>query len=468
MKNPNSIEWLQLSDLHLFDGTDWNLMKREYKKLAQILHPDFLIITGDYRHVVEDQKTGYNLDYSEALKFLNDLREIFQLKKKDMFLIPGNHDVNVNGFEGRQDIINRILKDIDSDKDVYRKQEEGKDILLNAFTEYNSFVEAFYKGAIKDDRASNPAGVNYINWESKLNLLLMNTALISDNDRSHPQIADVYAVSALEAQANLPTIAIGHHVFKDLHPLHQEALIKSFSDLNVKAYLCGDTHRENLTYIMPTDITSMPSFIPCINCAKSAVQPKDSFSELGAIYYKWEEDGYVTTIPYRWQKTSGKLFFIKGDEWNVGAGDEDIFKFEMNAKNAENKIRIQKEKEMSNTVTYNNSKHIGSTIVGDKAKTKDTYNVRIKNNAEDAMSIEETVDSLDISYEQKKELLEIINKALSESEEGVSPEKSVAKGKFETFIKMIGDKAKKIAETLQSFSTIADILGIADLISKLK
>ena len=48
--NNSNYSWLQLSDLHIFDYTDWNIMKEAYKRLAKVVHPDFLVVTGDFRH----------------------------------------------------------------------------------------------------------------------------------------------------------------------------------------------------------------------------------------------------------------------------------------------------------------------------------------------------------------------------------------------------------------------------------
>ena len=42
--------WLQLSDLHIYKSTDWNIMRNAYQKLAKVIKPNFLVVTGDFRH----------------------------------------------------------------------------------------------------------------------------------------------------------------------------------------------------------------------------------------------------------------------------------------------------------------------------------------------------------------------------------------------------------------------------------
>ena len=61
MTNNKHITWLQFSDLHILKSVDWNLMMDSYRKLAERLHPDFIVITGDYRH----KNFEYNSDYSQ-------------------------------------------------------------------------------------------------------------------------------------------------------------------------------------------------------------------------------------------------------------------------------------------------------------------------------------------------------------------------------------------------------------------
>ncbi len=80
-----------------------------YKKLAERIHPNFIIVTSDHRHI------KYN-DYSDALKFLEEIVVLFDMKKEDVFLVPGNHDVE--NYEFRNESIQTIIKDIDVNPDA--------------------------------------------------------------------------------------------------------------------------------------------------------------------------------------------------------------------------------------------------------------------------------------------------------------------------------------------------------------
>lgn len=291
MENNSQITWLQLSDLHILDSVDWRLMLNSYRKLAERIHPDFIIITGDYHH----KKYEENYDYSQTLKFLNDIIEIFDVRKQDVFLLPGNHDVEE--YEFRKASIESIIKDI-RNPEAYKEFLTKSQNLKTGFKSYSKFVKNFYGDDVTDQRVVNPDGVMYLCWRNKLNIVALNTALISDGDRNHDEIIDIDALSKITLDNKLPTLMLGHHDFYSICDSQRRRLVRIFETLNVKAYLCGDTHKEEIKYIDKYD--DIANKIPCIICGKSAVQSMDKYSDVGVISYSWKTDGYVYVIPYRW------------------------------------------------------------------------------------------------------------------------------------------------------------------------
>ena len=65
--------WLQISDLHIFDNTELNIMKEAYARLPHIDKVQFLVITGDLHQ--------YKEDYTKTLEFLEFLVELFKIEK---------------------------------------------------------------------------------------------------------------------------------------------------------------------------------------------------------------------------------------------------------------------------------------------------------------------------------------------------------------------------------------------------
>ena len=265
--NNSNYSWLQLSDLHIFDYTDWNIMKEAYKRLAKVVHPDFLVVTGDFRHKL------YNNDYSSALNFLNEIVDIFKIDKRDVFLVPGNHDTN--DFPFRNEIIFAINNYSNNDSDFYRNymlHKQGD--LRRAFDEYHRFVKDFYGNNIADERTKCPYDVIRINWRDKLNIVLLNTALVSNGKDGEKEIIDIKALSELKVDCALPTIVLAHHSVLDLVDVHADRIPILLDRINARIYLCGDKHKLNSNGLEKKNIPN--STVPMIISGKSSNQPKDS------------------------------------------------------------------------------------------------------------------------------------------------------------------------------------------------
>ena len=182
---PNNIKasWLHISDLHVFPEADTTLMLDDYKELAKIISPQFLVVTGDFRH------KKYKTDFSLACDYLELLIGIFNIDKQDIFLVPGNHDVN--SYDGREDAISDIcLHSKKNDYNFYSKY-----LLNKGFSEYTDFVYKFYNGSgVADARITDSSGVHCVVWNNLINIIFVNTALISDGEE-HGQILDINALS---------------------------------------------------------------------------------------------------------------------------------------------------------------------------------------------------------------------------------------------------------------------------------
>ncbi len=284
----NSIKasWLHISDLHVFPEADTTLMLDDYRELAEIISPQFLVVTGDFRH------KKYETDFSLAWDYLELLIDIFHIDKQDVFLVPGNHDVN--NYEGRTDAISDIcVHSKANDYNVYSKY-----LLYRGFSDYNNFVRKFYNDSnFVDKRITDPSGVNCIDWNNLINIIYLNTALISD-DEEHGEILDINALSQCKIDFNKPTIILGHHGIDSLFSCYAERVKGIIDRRKVSAYLHGDSHKyanHPISKISTPNIT-----IPSITCAKSAPQSGDLFSDIGIVYYEWRNDDNTYVQAYRW------------------------------------------------------------------------------------------------------------------------------------------------------------------------
>lgn len=283
------VSWLHLSDLHVFQEADTDFMLEEYKNLAKCIHPQFLIVTGDFR----DKKLG--TDFSNAKKFLEEILEIFHIEKRNVILVPGNHDVDDSTSEREE-----AIKSITENGTNYNTYSAYLKVLYRSFYEYDSFVREFYEDSdVGGKRLTHPSESFNFTWNDRLNVLYANTALISDGIKDHKQIVDINALVKCEIDFRYPTIMIGHHDIRMLYPEFCTRVSDLFRKHNISAYLHGDIHQFDADSVSPIDKTTLPA--PSIACGKSVPQSGDNTSEIGAIFYEWREDGKVYVKFYQWK-----------------------------------------------------------------------------------------------------------------------------------------------------------------------
>ena len=144
--------WLHLSDLHVFQEADKNLILEDYDTLSKICTPSFLIVTGDFRHISKDK------DYQKANAFLEEIMNKFGLSKAQVFLAPGNHDVNRSPSKDREAAIQDITSEMEGNKRHYNAYSEHMETLLSNFSDYDIFIKDFYRdsGIKADDERRIP------------------------------------------------------------------------------------------------------------------------------------------------------------------------------------------------------------------------------------------------------------------------------------------------------------------------
>jgi tetratricopeptide (TPR) repeat protein/predicted MPP superfamily phosphohydrolase len=103
-----SITWLHISDLHVWHPRYGYDYEEVAKKLVDDLNrlkdehnliPDMIFFTGDAVFGQKSEGEGKSIpeQYEEANKFLESIRTTFgeSFPKKNFFLVPGNHDINL-------------------------------------------------------------------------------------------------------------------------------------------------------------------------------------------------------------------------------------------------------------------------------------------------------------------------------------------------------------------------------------
>ena len=279
MKNKGEIRWIQLSDLHMFASTEVERQKKSlYAQFRETI--DFFVITGDLHQ--------YNADYRLSKMFLEELKVEMQIKKKDIIIIPGNHDAKTT--KKRKEIIENIDRNIEKNPDAYLKDLPH---LFDAFNKYNDFIKDFY--SVDTDKINFLDNNLYI-WDNNIAIVCINTALISDENHHKPQIIDINGLEKIK-NGIIPCIAIMHHDFYAISDNQKPYIQARFKELGVSATLSGHRHRFTDNII---DLGN-GEFIPNYCCAKSVSEPGDLWSDVGLIEYRWKTgEGEVKVIPYEW------------------------------------------------------------------------------------------------------------------------------------------------------------------------
>lgn len=321
MKSKNTkhtVNMLHISDIHIFSSTTHRLMMMRMEKLPTQFKPDFIVVTGDYRHLV------YNRSFDAAIEYLNQISQIFNIDKKDFYLVPGNHDVYTQEKEENEtehgrglNKMGKILNEAQDNPDI---SADNIHFLKKSLSDYSKFVRDFYDNSIpeNDSRIMCPEDVLCISRE-KMNIILLNTALASCNDAfgSNKEVIDMTALSSLKLTNNNPSIVIAHHSPDCLIDSQRKIITNVLVNLNTCVYLCGDAHRISGEW-MPKNCISSSSF-PCFTCGTSAANSYDDWSDIGVIGYSWDFDTSMVSV---------KVFeYQKDDSPSYPQGFEDRHKY---------------------------------------------------------------------------------------------------------------------------------------------
>ena len=294
--------WLQISDLHFADEMDARTSNFERgfwefcKKNTDI---DFVIATGDFRQYE-------SASYQHAKKFLQKIMEMMDLDiETDLFIVPGNHDVNINRHINAKEIADDC-NNLTSDK---------LNILLSDFSLYKQFAAELIPKVYENSDASL---VHVRRWKDKINILHLNTCLISDGKRDHKEMFDINTVcseSVFEQLSNdCPILIIGHHSLSDIHKDILDQFVQFVNQINrVSAYLAGDQHIPNpynpdYLFDRKFDTCSIPNIVT----GKLIPSLSDNYSKIWFIKHCWNESiSIVEQQHYEWNVNGSGREFTK-------------------------------------------------------------------------------------------------------------------------------------------------------------
>lgn len=279
------IKILQISDFHYVETTAHKMMMQKVCDKIRNINPDILLITGDLHN--------YGNDFEPFKQYIKALMAEGKLKNSDVFIVPGNHDVDKNlsdkDARDRKAYIGYILSETEENPDCYK---DYRDHLASCFKGFNDTVKEVLDETLKQNTVSH-----YI-WERKLNIITLNTALVSDG-KNHRQILDGNRLADLDPCNGLPTIVIGHHDISYLYESHQSVLKSLMASWKVSFYTCGDRHRNKQRLL--DDVMCDNVKIPVIVAGKGSVENGDDYSDVSFLIYEIDDvSNNVQLKLYKW------------------------------------------------------------------------------------------------------------------------------------------------------------------------
>ena len=278
------IKILQISDFHYVETIAQKIMKRKVCDIIRNINPDILLITGDLHN--------YGKDFEPFKQYVKDLMNYGKLKNTDVFIIPGNHDVDsclTIKERDRKAYINYIIDEVERDPDCYKDYRED---LASCFKGFNETVKEIFNGKFKQST------VSLYSWNSSLNIITLNTALISDG-KDHPQIIDADRLADLDPCNGLPTIVVGHHDISSLCESHQSILKSLMASWKCSLYICGDRHKNKQGLI--DDVMCNNVKIPVIVAGKGSVENDDAYSDVSFLVYSIDDESHNIQLNiYKW------------------------------------------------------------------------------------------------------------------------------------------------------------------------
>lgn len=179
--NKNRLKILHLSDLHFSNKTEMQVEKFDtlVKTIDNHKPFDYIFITGD---IIDCGKTEF---YEIALRYLNQLFDSLKINKDNIFIVPGNHDNDLNTSKQEECELRNSLKNATYDK-IQEIEDKNKKILYKIQKRQDKFINFLNKLEVKSKFP------NFYIQEDKC-VICINSSIFSDK---HDYRNQIYFISS--------------------------------------------------------------------------------------------------------------------------------------------------------------------------------------------------------------------------------------------------------------------------------
>jgi len=237
------LSWLHLSDLHFGHGdttygwdqkTVLSLLKSDVEKALrewpELPRPQAILVTGD---VAFSGGKRDKAEYQDADAFFRELVALLGLKPEDVYLVPGNHDVQ---RDVAKDLVEQVRKDPGA-LNTLLKSGAQREALYTRQSNYKRFADGFAKRNL-DAWASNVEVPGF----GRIELVGLNTALVSNDDQDRGNLVlsgeQRHLLSNVKGRVRL---VLTHHPFEDGW-LRDEGALRAMAQQGLTVHLCGHMH----------------------------------------------------------------------------------------------------------------------------------------------------------------------------------------------------------------------------------
>ena len=291
------LTWLHISDLHFRASQAYNANVVLKALLADIqgriqndgLRPDFIAVTGDIAFSSQLQ------EYRFAAEFFDRLLSVTGVPKEQLFLVPGNHDVDRKLITARARATGAALTDRDK-VNTFLATDQQRELIMKRFKAYARFVKD-YLGQRFDD--NHYFYVRRWNMDGRqVAVLGLNSAWLCASDKDKADgllIGERQARTALEQTESASLrIALLHHPFDWLREFDQNDSATILVD-QCHFILHGHLHLTAATQLTSPDGSAM--VLACGACYETRQWPNmcnwvrlDMGAGAGTVYLRRYSD----------------------------------------------------------------------------------------------------------------------------------------------------------------------------------
>lgn len=223
----NTLTWLHLSDLHMRRDTLDDLRvvldalwRDLYAQIQAGLQPDFIAFTGDIAYSGKEEESELAEEH-----FFRPLLEVIGLSPRELFVVPGNHDVDWDGIKYLNPEILASLTDR-AKVNKLLKADAMRRLLLAPMAGYTQFIQRYF-GPFPDHQILRDPPYYYVQTITSGNqsvaLIGLNSTWLSGfnrdaegnvDDQGNLLIGDKQISDAIrEAEDATVRIVLVHHPF---------------------------------------------------------------------------------------------------------------------------------------------------------------------------------------------------------------------------------------------------------------